>query len=274
MPKKLKIHDSNYPSHQRWSTRIRRKPDAYTPPGRDVPQLQKREYVPTREEVFKQPPETVCVPPDYCPSPIVVGVLKRKQTETPPVEKKQKHDCARFLYGSFGHGFQNEQRHTDNPFYAYWNRYGRSDLQAPSAFETHCFLCHGSIGFGGCKEETDTGRTDLDHGIAICGVFGCPKIYHKNCLDTYFWEGNPDSEHWICPRHYCNRCESLYLLNYQHCPTCPYSTCGFCLGDSYDVRIKSWCHKPKENEVMCQACKLTAENLNAPEMLMSLRTLR
>ena len=279
MPKR-KLDDCNY---QRWSTRIRRQTVVYTPPGRDVPQFQPSKSscypriderrVPTREEVFAKPETKIRVGKDYCPSPIIVGVLKKKRT--PEAERKENHDISRFLYGSFGNGFENENKYGKLPFYTYWNKYGRSDVQPCTTFEKNCFLCHGIIGSGGDEKEAEDGGCE-GAGIAICGVYGCPKVYHRSCLDSYFWEGNPDEEHWVCPRHYCNSCQYLSLFNSQHCPTCPYSSCQQCLDDGFLLRVnQSRCyHKPKENEVMCQNCRTSAKYLNAPEMLMNLRILR
>ncbi len=274
MPKSNKLDEL---SNRRWSTRVRRQTVVFTPPGRNVLQLQPSKRtchprltehrVPSHEEVFSRPETMVKVGKNYCPSPIVVGVIKPKE-RTPVQQRKERHDVSRFLYGSFGNGFQNEKRYANNPFYAYWNKYGRSDVQPASTFEKNCFLCHELVGPG--WEKTESGARSI---IAFCGVFNCPKVYHRSCLDAYFKEGDPDSEHWICPRHYCNSCEYLNLLNGQHCPTCPYSTCKSCLNDGLLSRVE-YEHKPKGNEIACINCRLTAENLNAPEILMNLRILR
>ena len=272
MPKR-KLDDCVY---QRWSTRIRRQTVVYTPPGRDVPQFKPSKSschprlderrVPTREEVFAKPETKIRVGKNFCPSPIVVGVLKKKRT--PEAERKENHDVSRFLYGSFGNGFENERKHGSNPFYAYWNKYGRSDVQPCTTLEKNCFLCHGLI-----KNSSEEAENGGDARIAICGVYGCPKVYHRSCLDSYFQEGNPDEEHWICPRHYCNSCQYLHLLNSQHCPTCPHSTCQQCLDNGFPHGVE-YQHEPKKNEVACETCRITAKHLDAPEILMNLRILR
>jgi len=264
--------------NQRWSTRKRRQTQTYTPPGRDVPQLASNRAcysepnVPSHEEVFNRPETTICTRADFVPSPIIIGVVSKPKKRTPDEERKEKHDVSRFLYRSFGHGFQNERKHSSNPFYRYWNRYGRSDVEACQTFETHCFLCHGSIRDRGYEDAVENGRYG-NLKFAICGVPCCPKVYHTSCLDTYYPEGDSNAESWICPRHTCNVCKRIDLLNNEHCPTCPISICEDCTGEGLKPRVKSTYHEPKANEHLCRNCRITARTLDAPEMLLNLRSI-
>jgi len=272
MPKKIDAPIT----HQRWSTRRRRQTQVYTPPGNHVPQLKRStyanysEHVPSREEVFAKPPLTKRLPPDWKPatsSPIFVNPNPKK-TVTPPAERKENHDCARFFHGSFGNGYENEIKYATNPFYKYWNRYGRSDLSPCKTFEEDCFICHQPLRPGSVQGEIEFQRGCDNANIAICGMFGCPKTYHRRCVDTYFERGNPDSNEWVCPRHICNTCDEPKLFIGQQCPTCPYSKCWDCLNVALSPRVGA-----KDNEFMCDTCRITAHNLDAPEMLMNLRTI-
>ncbi len=280
MPKRKQLEEYQ---HQRWSTRVRRQTTVYTPPGRNVPQLQpsKRSChpsltgnrVPSHEEIFSRPETKVRVGKNFCQSPIIVGVITKKKECTPEPVQKERHDVTRFLYHSFGNGFENEQKHSNNPFYAYWNKYGRSDVQPCTSLEKNCFLCHGFVGIRGCAEETENGgcHSGEDLGFAICSVYNCPKVYHRSCLlDSNLQEGHFDSEHWVCPRHYCNTCKSVNLFNSEFCPTCPYSTCQQCLNNGFSLRVSE---SPKANECPCRNCRMTARCLDAPEILMNLRTI-
>ncbi len=204
---------------------------------------------------------------------------RRCTFESPPFHKEMKKLAAIFVDTEFGNGYENEEKYANNVWYSYWDRFARSDCCRSPTIEDKCFVC---------KEDFDIEEGDLPK---VCGVSGCPKVYHRNCWDyfqlykhtSYFSEvyynyveadtkkaivsikEHIDStakyryctsvklnQDCICPRHYCNQCRLMKYGNMSLCPTCPASYCSDCIGTS--------------KEMSCRVCTTIPVVLDAPEM--------
>ena len=199
--------------------------------------------------------------------------------ESPPFHKDLKEKASLFIETEFGKGYENEEKYANNVWYSYWNRYGRKDICRSPTIEDKCFVC---------KEDFDLEAGDFPK---VCGVSGCPKVYHRKCWDYFqifkhtsyfeevyyrFMEHETEKsivslkEHidktakfrygtevkmnqdCICPRHYCNQCKLMKYDKMALCPTCPGSYCSDCIGSN--------------KELLCRVCATIPVVLDAPEM--------
>lgn len=211
-------------------------------------------------------------PEKFVPS-LVVKPKKRKRNERPKQPKTSDlpqrpaywpwllEKASKFLFSSFGNGYENESR--GNSLYDYWNRYARSDLTS-CAFEKACFICKRDLPFAlaitELSDEAKYGRGHLDD-LVFCGVENCPKVYHKKCLEETIerYSFILNDEEMSCPWHHCSQCGAEHYTNIALCPTCPYSVCSNCVGFQ-----QSLCKS------MCAECVQFSIDFNAPEMLMDL----
>ncbi len=225
-------------------------------------------------------------PPRYQPEPIVQKKKRERRKTyvpvknyTPPFSKDQRERAAIFLDTQFGNGVENEEKYSRSVWYDYWNRFSRDDGGRSPSLEDRCFVC---------KEEFDIEEGDIPK---VCGVSGCPKVYHRKCWDFFhcckkfplikeeyykFMENNTiasiekvrsfvqsDSlssdyfvDECICPWHTCQQCGLMACEGMSYCPTCPLAYCSSCLGG---ITAESY----------CRVCVRIPAVLNAPEMKIS-----